>query len=77
MRKDYEMTDADLAELISAMKPVPAIALHCGPVPSRQEMANAAWKRLGDKMGFAHMTVQASTRGNKFFSAEPLNSEVP
>lgn len=68
-RVNYEMTAEDLATLLESMKPVPLIAMHCGPAPNRQDMANAAWEKLGKKMGFDHMTVQPTGRGDRFFSA--------
>lgn len=67
----YEMTQADLETLLEAMKPVPLIMLQCGMPPSRQENANAAWARLGDKMGFDYMTVQPHGANVRFFSATP------
>ena len=70
MRRDFEMTEADLSELLEACKPVPAIALQCGPISSPQENANRAWERLGKKMGFNHMTVRPNGKGDRFFSAE-------
>lgn len=72
MRKNYEMTEADLAALLAAMKPVPAIALNCGSPQSVQERANAAWARLGKAMGFDPMTVRPTGMGDRFFSAEPV-----
>lgn len=70
MRQNYEMSEADLKELLEAMKPVPLIAIHCGEAPSQQERANNAWARLGRKMGFDHMTVRPNGQGDRFFSAE-------
>jgi hypothetical protein len=70
--KDYEMTDDDLKELLDGMSPTPVMFLS-GGIPmynSPQERANAAWQRLGDKMGFNHMTVRPNGKGDKFFSAE-------
>ena len=69
MRKNYEMTDADLSELLNSMKPVVMIALQCGTPRSVQENANAAWSRLGERMGFDPMTVQPNGRGDRHFSA--------
>ena len=71
MRRDYEMTADDLSALLDAMKPVPMIMLQCGRPSSVQENANAAWARLGAKMGFDPMTVRPNGRGDRFFSAEP------
>ncbi len=67
---NYEMTQARLDALMDACKPVPAIALNCGTSGSLQERANAAWKALGDEMGFDHMTVKPNGRGDRFFSAQ-------
>lgn len=70
---DYEMTEKQLSTLLDACKPVPMIALQCGSPPSQQEMANIAWKKLGDELGFDHMTVKPNGKGNRFFSAEPIS----
>ena len=72
MRTNYEMTAEDLAALLDATKPVPMIALQCGSPRSVQENANAAWARLGEKMGFDPMTVRPNGRGDRFFSADAL-----
>lgn len=71
MRVDYEMTADDLSALLDSMKPVAMIMLQCGRPSSAQENANAAWARLGKKMGFDPMTVRPNGRGDRFFSAEP------
>ncbi len=73
MRKEYEMSDADLNELLESMKPQP-VMYGCGGVPlfqSVRERANAAWKRLGDRIGFDYLSVQPTGKGDRFFSAEP------
>ena len=72
MKKDFEMTAEDLQTLLEAMKPVPMIALQCGRPTSAQESANAAWARLGEKMGFYPMTVAPNGKGNRFFSANAV-----
>ena len=44
---------------------------------SPQEKANAAWRALGKKMGFDHMSVQPIPgKGNLFFSAVPSENET-
>jgi hypothetical protein len=68
-REEFEMTEDDLQELLDAMRPVPMIAIQYGMGRSAQEMANDAWGRLGKKMGFDHMTVKPSGKGNRFFTA--------
>lgn len=77
MRIDYEMSLSDLAELMEAMKPVPMIMLQCGRPCSVQESANAAWAKLGARMGFDPMSVRPNGRGDRFFSAEKLADFTP
>ena len=67
---DFEMTKEQLDEIMDACKPVPMIMLQCGTPRSPQENSNAAWKRLGAKMGFKHMTVRPNGKGDRCFSAE-------
>lgn len=73
MRRDYELTEEQLAKLLDACKPTPAMYLSGGrPMfGTPQENANAAWKRLGEEMSFDHMTVRPTGQGDRFFSAEP------
>jgi hypothetical protein len=72
----YEMTEADLDTLLSAMAPVPYIIIGGHPPPSQQENANAAWASLGRKMGFDPMTVRPiESLGNRFFTATPSETE--
>jgi len=71
MRKQFEMTEADLEELMRACKPVPYIMPQCGPIRTPQENANSAWTNLGNKMGFIGSTVEPiSGKGTRFFTAE-------
>lgn len=69
MRKEYEMTEAQLKQLLDACKPVTYIMAQCGPISSPQENANRAWSRLGDEMGFDSRTVEPTGRGDRFFTA--------
>ena len=69
MRKEFEMTEQNLAGILEACKPVPMIMLQCGMPSSPQENANRAWKQLGEKYGFDYMTVEPSGKGQRFFSA--------
>ena len=71
MRKEFEMTPADLEKILNACQPIPLIALQCGMPPSPQERANAAWAELGSRLGFQHMTVRPDMKGDRFFTAEP------
>ena len=69
-RHDFEMTEADLETLFEAMKPVPYMVFGGHAPSSPQENANEAWKALGARMGFKHMTVRPNGKGDRFFSAE-------
>ena len=71
MKQEYEMSEDDLSALLKACTPVPLIMLQCGTPPSPQQRANDAWEALGKKMGFDHMTVEPTGRGDRFFRAEP------
>lgn len=74
-RTNYEMTKEDLESLLASMKSAPMIMLNVVGGRSRQEMANAAWETLGKKMGFDHMTVQPTGKGDRFFTAIPIEIE--
>jgi hypothetical protein len=73
MRQEYQMTAEDHAALLDACKPTPVMFLS-GGLPmhdSPQENANCAWQRLGDKLGFDHMTVRpVSGKGTDYFTAD-------
>lgn len=73
MRREFEMSEDDLKALLDAGKPVPAMYLTGGQpmFGTPQENANRAWQRLGEKLGFQHMTVQPiAGKDHRFFSAE-------
>lgn len=71
---EYEMTEAQLAKLLESMRPQPAIMLQCGPSPSVQERANAAWEALGKEMGFRHLTARPiHGESERRFYAEPVH----
>lgn len=72
MRKEFEMTEEDLKELLEACRPAPAMFLGGGTpmFGTPQENANRAWQHLGEKMGFDYMTVQPiSGKGQRHFTA--------
>lgn len=73
--KEFEMSQQDLEELYEACKAVPLIALNCGIPPTPQEMANKAWEKLGIKMGFDYMSVKPSNKGDRFFTAIPMEGK--
>jgi len=74
-RVEYEMSEGDLEKIMNACRPVPAIIVGGYTPPSVQENANRAWERLGKKMGFDYMTVRPTEKGNRFFTAVPLETE--
>jgi hypothetical protein len=73
-RTNYEMTEEDLTAILEASKPTIAI-WGSGGAPfggTPQENANAAWKSLGNKMGFIWDSCQPIPgKGSRFFSAIP------
>lgn len=73
-RRNYEMTEADLEKILDACKPVPYIMIGNIPPSSPQERANRAWAELGNRMGFDSMTVEPTGKGDRFFSAVPLET---
>jgi hypothetical protein len=70
-RREFEMTQVDLDTLLAAMKPVPYMIIGGYAPISQQENANNAWERLGNKIGFHHMTVRPNGKGDRFFTAIP------
>jgi len=73
-RCEFEMSEDDFKKILDAGKPTPVLYLS-GGIPlggNPQENANRAWKRLGEKMGFDHMTVRPiQGKDGRFFTAIP------
>jgi hypothetical protein len=72
MRKEYEMTQAQLDAILNACKPVPYMVFGGHEPRSPQENANDAWAALGKELGFDHMTVRPNGKGDRFFSADSV-----
>jgi hypothetical protein len=75
MRKEFEMTELELKDLLVACRSTPAMFLDGGTpmFGTPQENANRAWQRPGEKKGFDYMTVQpVSGKGQRFFTAVPI-----
>jgi hypothetical protein len=70
LRKEFEMTQKELDEILDACKPVPCMLIGGHEPPSAQENANQAWQRLAKKKGFIWDTVKPCSKGNRFFTAE-------
>jgi len=67
-RTEYEMSKTDLETLLASMKPTPVIMIGGSTGPSQQELANSAWARLGEKLGFVSSTVKPhAVKGPRFF----------
>ena len=77
MRREFEMTQEQLDKILDACKPTPVVFLSGGTpmFNSPQENANHAWKLLGDELGFDHLSVRPTGRGNRFFTAEMQDDE--
>lgn len=80
MRKDFEMSRGQLDELLVTMKPVPYIIVGGVAPRSQQENANAAWRRLGEVLGFDHMTVKPNGKVTGSFQRKrrhlnPMNNK--
>lgn len=71
MRKEYEMTPAQLAKIMEACEAVPYLVAN-GTEPCIQDNVNAAWDALGKEMGFDFLTVRPNGKGDRFFTAESL-----
>lgn len=73
MKQRFEMTQADLDQLLEASRPVPYMVFGGMAPRSPQDNANAAWRELGNLLGFDAMTVEP-IRGEdqRFFMAEPV-----
>lgn len=74
-RQQYELTTEQFDKLIEACRSTPAIMLQCGPPSSPQENANRAWCALGEELGFDGMTVEPSSKGQRFFTAISLSPQ--
>ena len=76
MKKEYEMTEAQLARLLDACTPVPYLIVGGHPPASPQDRANHAWaelgQELGQELGFDPWSVTPIPgKGQQFFMAEP------
>jgi len=70
---DYKLTRKQYKTIVKASQPVMMIALQCGTPSSPQANANAAWKALGDEIGFDYMTVKPiSGKSQRYFTAQAL-----
>jgi len=69
VRQEFELTQEEFDMLLRASQPVPYLVIGSCEPPTPQEVANAAWQRIGAMRGFDWKTVKASARGSRFFTA--------
>lgn len=70
MRQEFKLTEAQLARLMEASKPVTYMVFGGRAPLSPQENANAAWASLGAELGFDWRTVAPiSGKDRTYFTA--------
>jgi hypothetical protein len=73
-RREFQLTDEELEELLQSIQAVPLIVLQAGMPKSPQERANDAWCKIGKAKGFDGMSVRPSAAhpdNPLFFTAFP------
>jgi hypothetical protein len=78
MRKEFEMTEAQLNALLDAGKAVPYMVFGGRPPTSPRENVNNAWRALGKELGFVWDTAQPVPGKRfdfRFFTAEVLDAQ--
>ena len=76
--KEYKMTEEQRAKIFDASKPTPVMAISDPngglPIPiggSSYENAMAAWRSLGEELGFDYNTVRpVPSKSDYYFMAE-------
>lgn len=74
MRKEFELTDAEVEQL-KVPSHVPYMIFGGHAPRSPQEMANDNWRLLGHKRGFVWDTVEPSPKGENWITAEEMLGE--
>lgn len=77
MRREFEMSDAQLERIRAASKPVPAMFLSGGQpmFGTPQENANSAWRAVAAELGFIWDTARpVPGKGERFVSAEAVDA---
>jgi hypothetical protein len=76
--KDFEMTQAQLDDLLSAGALITVDKSHAWLEWHVQERINAAWEGLGISMGFDCKTARPTIgKGDRFFTAEETDFSEP
>lgn len=79
MKQEFEMTQQNMDDIIAINKNMPPV-MKMGDKWSGldlEERVNAYWEKMGNDMGFKHMTVEPSSKGSLFFIAEVKPIVVP
>lgn len=71
-KQRFEMSEAQLAKIMDACRPVPYMVFGSMEPRSPQERANIAWTNLGAEMGFDSATVEPCGEGDRVFMAVPV-----
>jgi hypothetical protein len=71
------MSQEQFDRILRASQPVVYMVFGGQPPPTPQQNANAAWRALGDEMGFEFMTATPSTEGDRVFFAEAIKALLP
>lgn len=74
MRQEFELTLEEFAAILEASKSVQYMVFGGRKPRSPQENANDAWCALGGARGFDGMSVQPSSKGDRFFTAEAVET---
>ena len=78
MKQEFEMTEEQLQAIYDISRnqePVIYVGVWMGL--DKQEKANKLWQTMADEMGFIWDSVEPSSRGKKFFLAEPKPKVIP
>ncbi len=81
MKKEFQLTDEQLKNIIESGKPVMYLVANGSEPVSPQESANRAWQSLANEMGFVWDSVEGvKGKSNNYFLATPvekvLQSEI-
>ena len=78
MKQEFEMTEEQLQAIYDISRnqePVIYVGVWMGL--GKQEQANKLWQIMADEMGFVWDSVEPSSKGKKFFLAEPKLIVIP
>jgi hypothetical protein len=69
---EFKLTDNQLKKILDASKPTLCIMVGGIVPPTPQDNANAAWRSLGDELGFDYLTVRpVPGKDEHYFTATP------